>query len=115
MEIRQSSQNGVVVLTLHGRLDELATGETEQTLMAPVENGAERIVLDLADVEYVSSSGMRVLVAFLRAVQGHGGALKLCALSPFVAEVFEISNLSRLFEIHPDQDAALHAFGDPAS
>ncbi len=110
MEIRQSSQNGVTLLALHGRLDELATGETEQKLLTVADAGAKSIVLDLSGVEYVSSSGMRVLVAFLRAVQRKNAQLKLCALSPFVAEVFDVSNLARLFDIHPDRDAAMNAF-----
>ena len=110
MEILQTAKDDIVLVELLGRLDELATGEVEQAFLAVLDDGASRVLLDLSNVEYVSSSGLRVLLMLLRALKQKEGLLKLCGLSPFVAEVFDISNFHTLFEVHADQDAAWDAF-----
>ncbi len=110
MEITQEQSNGIAVLALHGRLDELATRDAEATFQEVIDEGPNDVVLDLSGVEYVSSSGLRVLVMLLRGLQKNSGALKVCCLSPFVAEVFEVSNLNAMFDIYERRDEALAAF-----
>ena len=110
MEIRQSKEHGVTCIALVGRLDELATSGAEHIFTETLESGAEKVLLDLEGVEYVSSSGLRVLLLLSRSMEKTEGALKLCSLSPFVAEVFEISNFTRLFEIHSSHSEAMRAF-----
>ena len=114
MEIRQSEEHGVTCIALLGRLDELATSDAERAFTEVLEGGAKEVLLDLEGVEYVSSSGLRVLLLLAKSMEKSGGTLKLCNLSPFVAEVFEISNFTRLFEVHPSHSEALDAFGSGA-
>lgn len=114
MEIRQSDNGDVVVLELLGRLDELAAPEVQETFTELVNHKTRRVVLDMAGVEYISSSGLRVLLMLYRALSKRQGALKLCALTPFVAEVFEVSNFTTVFDIHPNREDAVHAFGQGA-
>ncbi len=109
MEIRETSKEGVTVVTLVGRLDELATTDVEVAFAALAEAGPERVVVDMEGVEYISSSGLRVLLMLLRAMEKKGGQLTLCSLSPFVAEVFDVSNFARLFDVRPDLRDALRA------
>jgi anti-anti-sigma factor len=61
-------------------------------------------------VEYISSGGLRVVLMLSRMLAKTNSKLKLCGLNPFVAEVFEISRFSALFEIYPNRDAAVSAF-----
>jgi len=112
MEIRQSTDNDAVVLELLGRLDELAAPEVQSAFTELVNHKTTRVVLDMAGVEYISSSGLRVLLMLFRALGKRQGQLKLCALTPFVAEVFEVSNFATVFDIHPTRDEALRAFGE---
>jgi anti-sigma B factor antagonist len=109
MEIRESLENGALVLELLGRLDELASTEVEQAFMALLRRGIACVVLDLHGVEYVSSSGLRILLMLSRALKRDGGRLKLCGLSPFVAEVFEVSNFHTVFEVYPTTADAFRA------
>ena len=110
MEIHQENREGVVVLRPLGRLDELATRELEEAFAPFTGKECPRLVLDLAGVEYVSSSGLRVLLLQDRLARKQGGKLKFACLAPFVAEVFEVSNLGQLFEVYPRVDDALAAF-----
>lgn len=109
MEIRHEKHGDVTVIMLRGRLDELAASETEQGLSKLLAEQPPQIVLNLAGVEYISSSGLRVLLMTLKAVQRYDGALCLCGLTPFVAEVFEIGNFAVMFDIYPEQEAAVAA------
>lgn len=110
MEIRATEENGIALVFLAGRFDELATREAEQAFQKYLHMRAQRVLLDLSGVDYVSSSALRVLLMLHRGIAKDSGSLKLCGLTPFVAEVFETSNLNRVFETFPTLEAALHSF-----
>jgi anti-sigma B factor antagonist len=111
MDIQQSTQNDVTILRLLGRLDELATSKAERAFDSLTVDSRPKVVLDLGGVEYVSSSGLRVLLMLRRSIDKLKGDLKLCNLTPFVAEVFEISNLQNIFAVYDTEYEALQAFG----
>ena len=110
MQITRTNERAATRLALAGRFDEFATADAEKEFLAVVQSGAKRIVLDLAGVEYVTSSGLRTILMLLRAVNNSGGILKLAGLTPFVAQVFEVSNFASLFEIFPSAEVALRSF-----
>lgn len=109
MEIKREIVNGVNVLALLGRVDELSTMEVQAAFQHLIDQNADKVVLDLSGVEYISSSGLRVLLFVYRKMKSNGGNMRLCNLSPFVAEVFEVSNFTSLFDIDWSRDAALEA------
>ena len=84
----------------------------EQAFTDVLNNENQGLIVDLAGVEYVSSSGLRVLLMLMKAMKNQQRPLKLCNLSPFVAEVFEVSNFAVLFHIYDSLDAAKRASGD---
>jgi anti-anti-sigma factor len=69
------------------------------------------VLVDLSGVEYISSGGLRVIIMVSKALERINGTLKLCGLTPFVSEVFEITNLSKRYEICTDRQEGLAAFG----
>lgn len=107
MKIEHDIRSGVVCLALAGRFDEFAVPEAEKAFADAVNHEHVRVLLDLSGVEYVTSSGLRAILMLHRAVGNRAGALRLCGLTPFVAQVFDVSNFTSLFEIHPTRDAAL--------
>lgn len=110
MEIREENRGKAVVITVSGRIDSNTAAELEAVLPARVEaNGAT--VVDLAEVAYVSSAGLRVLLKGAKAAKAAGKGLVLSGLSPSVREVFDISGFSSIFALQPDLDAALAAVG----
>lgn len=107
MDIQISTKERFAIVTLIGRFDELATAPVESHLLQVVNSRPQCIVLDLASVEYISSSGLRILIMLDRAAKQHAIELRLCGLTPFVAEVINVSNLNSIFNIYPDLRAAL--------
>lgn len=106
MQLSREQIDGTTILTLNGRLDELATTEVEQTFTDLLNQEGQGVIVDLAGVEYISSSGLRILLMLSKALKKQQRPLRLCNLSPFVAEVFEISNFSAMFEIYDNVDVA---------
>lgn len=91
-----------------GRLDVAVSAELEDQLMKAVEdNSIDRLILNMENVEYMSSSGFRVAIALLRRLSDKGGALKICSLKPAVKRIFDVIELTSLFEIFETEDEAL--------
>ena len=107
MEITQSSNGGITVVSLTGRFDAQSAGQVDASLQQAVQGAAARLVVDMAKVEYVSSAGLRVLLAVAKKVGSGGGRLVLCGLQPYVLEVFEVAGFTAIFQIMPDASQAL--------
>jgi len=118
IEIRQEEQGEVRILALSGRLDTETSADLELALQDLQAVGATQFVIDLGEIGYVSSAGLRVLLALAKQLDGGRGSLKLCALNEAVKHVFDIAGFSKLFAIFPDRAAALGAMapaGRPAT
>ena len=111
MEILLDTVEHVRVVTLRGRFDAPSAPEAERQLRELLDQGTSRLVLDLAGVEYISSGGLRVIIMLTKALEKVQGELKLCGLSPFVSEVFKITNLAKRYEICANRQEALAVFG----
>lgn len=109
IEIRQEEQGDVRVLALSGRLDTETSADLELALADLQAAGATQFLIDMGEIGYVSSAGLRVLLALAKQLEGGRGTLKLCALNDSVKQVFDVAGFSRLFAIFPDRAAALGA------
>ena len=96
MEIRHDRVSGGVELRLKGRLDGQWAGTLDAELQELVRSGERHIRLNLADVVFLSSAGIRVLLKQWKALKAIGGVLGVVELSPVVRETFELSGLSGL-------------------
>jgi anti-sigma B factor antagonist len=80
-----------------------------------VERPGVLAVLDLADVDFIDSTGLSVLLSALRRVMHHGGALTLVCTNPTVLRLFEITHLDQTFAIHSSEAQALAALQEVAA
>lgn len=108
MDILQESHGQVLLVAPSGRLDSETSGELELVLHDAGSGGRRHFVVDLSDVGYVSSAGLRVLLALAKRLDGGVGSLRLCGLSANVRQVFDIAGFSTLFALFPNRHAALH-------
>jgi anti-sigma B factor antagonist len=69
------------------------------------------LLIDLNDVEFLSSSVLGKLIRLLKRTRQINGRLRLCSIRPSILEVFEITQLNKVFEIYPDASEALGADG----
>lgn len=99
------------IFELHGRLDAVSTAAALTQVRAAVSSGTRNILLDLSDVTFMSSSGLRALLLVRKDLIANGGEFRLCELQPQVYEVFAITGFTQVFSIHQTRDDAMAAFG----
>ncbi|KAA0582606.1 STAS domain-containing protein [Azospirillum sp. Sh1] len=111
MNITEQSVNGVTVLRAEGRIDSGNAGEFESALLSAIGAEGTRLVVDMAQLSYISSAGLRCLLVAAKAARTKRGSIALSAMAPHIREVFDVSGFSSLFEIHADAAAAVTALG----
>jgi anti-sigma B factor antagonist len=89
----------IMILKLAGRLDASTVNQLERALDDAQSAGARAILVDMSQLTYVSSSGLRVLLSARSAMRKKGGDIFLCALSPSVREVFDMVGFSAIFSL----------------
>ncbi len=112
MEFDSHTQDGIVVLRPHGRIDldhANAFGEGLEPDLARATADGPPLVLDFSQIPYISSVGLRVLMLASRRVNGQQGKLALAALTPLVAEVFRISRFDMVLRVFDTVEAAIAA------
>ena len=101
MEIKNKTYSDVLVLSPEGRIDH-ANSEDFRNGLVPLINrcksGGERIVLDLAGVDYISSAGLRCFMLAEKQAKAQGGTIVVAAMQPVVKEIFEISRFTLVFD-----------------
>lgn len=107
MEIRASEQAGIALLEPAGSIDTRSALEFERKARELLEGGARLCAIDFANVELITSAGIRVLMMLAKRLQGIEGDLVLCALNDQVKTVFEIAGLTGQFRIVSSRQDAL--------
>ncbi|MFZ5426423.1 MAG: STAS domain-containing protein [Thermodesulfobacteriota bacterium] len=110
MELVITTSGAVTVLKIDGRLDSNTSKELEEKVMGVITGGAKSVLMDFGGVDYINSSGLRVLLMAFQHLKKGGGRLHLCDIKDYMREVFEISGYTEIFPIFPGQDEALAAF-----
>ncbi len=95
------------ILAIDGEIDLYSSPQLRKELLAATEAKAPLIVVDLAKVGYMDSSGLATLIEALRQTSDYSGKLKLASLQSGVQDVFALSRLDKVFEIHESVDQAL--------
>jgi anti-sigma B factor antagonist len=111
MKISTRQVDGVAVVDCSGRI---TLGEGSVTLRDTVRDllskGNKKILLNLAEVNYIDSSGIGELVSGFTTVRNQGGELKLLSLTKKVHDLLQITKLYTVFDIKDDEASAIKAF-----
>lgn len=97
LKISTSKDGSEYTFTLEGRLDTITSPDLEGQINAVV-GDADKLILDLGSLEYISSAGLRVLLGAAQAMDGKGDMV-VCNLTQSVRDVFELTGFSDLFHI----------------
>jgi anti-sigma B factor antagonist len=112
--IKERQVGEVTVLDLDG---DMRIGESgimfQRTIRRLLEEGRRKILLNLAGVEYIDSSGLGELIAGYTSLDKKGGEIKLLHLSRRVRELLEITKLLTVFDVHENESEALDSFKSP--
>ncbi len=111
MRIKHRTVGSVIVLDLNGRLTRNdGSGEIRAALSALLKQGHTQFLLNLADVPYMDSTGIGELVSVFITVRNHKGTLRLVNLTERVRELFEVAQLTQVFELFNGEADALQSF-----
>ncbi len=107
MEVVKEPRGSAMVVRISGRLDILNSKELGNELQAIIDEGQRYLVLEMSGLEYVSSSGLRVLLQARKSLKPLGGTVVLCAMTEFVRKVVDTTGFTNIFKIFETTDAAL--------
>ena len=102
--------NDVTVIVLRGEIGTETVNEFKDKIDQIVADGKFNLVIDFQEVGYLNSMGLGVVAATLKKVKKAKGDLKLVNLSPAVQELFELTRLTKVFEIFDSEDSAVKSF-----
>jgi anti-anti-sigma factor len=109
-DIGLEERQGVSIVIPQGRMDAATAPLLENVLLELIETGRFNLVVDMKDVLYISSSGLKTLVTARRSARERGGDLLLCSLAERVMAVFDMVGFTRVFKIVDDSADAVDAF-----
>ena len=112
MDLRSETHPGLLLIRVgDSRIDAARAVQFKDEMRALTEGVKGRVVLDLAAVDFIDSSGLGAIVAAMKQLDSDQ-ILELAALSPTVEKVFRLTRMDSVFTIHPDAAAALAATDD---
>lgn len=89
-----------------GRLDSLTSPDVEQRILAAIDGGATSLLLDLSELTYISSAGLRVVLIAAKRMRDTGGRLAVCSANRLVNRIFDVSGFTSFLDIQPTLAAA---------
>lgn len=107
MNLKTEKKDKWLVIYLEGRLDVMLSQSLEQTVMQEIEKGEIFLLFNLAEVEYMSSSGLRVFISTMRKLNDKKGEIRLCNMSESVRKILKIVDLESMFKIFSSEEEAL--------
>ncbi len=110
MLISVKTTNEVKVLAFEGRLNAQTSPDAQQQLTRLIEEGENRFLVNFEKLDYISSAGLRVLLAAAKQLKEIDGELRICRLNDVVREVFEISGFTTIFKVFGSESDALDGF-----
>lgn len=113
MEIQSEQHQQTLVISLAGSLDALTADQAGRYIAAQLDGGQQQVILDLHQVDFMSSSGVRMLLQMLKQSRAMGGDLRLAVPQPGVQRTLEISGLVPVLRVYPSVEGALDSYGPP--
>lgn len=110
LTIHGEQKAGTLVAKTEGRVDGANAREFQDALETLLNDGVTVMVLDLENLSYISSAGLRVLLLVSKQLQSRAAKFGVCSLSGPISEVFQISGFDRIIPTHATQADALSAF-----
>ena len=110
MNIDIRNSGGVQVLAFEGNLDTNTSPKAEAKINELIDSGENKLLINFEQLNFISSAGLRVLLATAKKLGPAGGTLRICALNSTVQEVFDISGFGTILNVSATEEEALAAF-----
>ena len=111
VEIKTVNRGDATIVSITGRIDTATAPELELAINKEIEGGHRKILLDFSGVPYISSGGLRVLLATAKKLRNPGDKFALCSLSAEVHKILKLTGFTTIFSIYPSEGEALAGWG----
>lgn len=109
LDIETDARGAFTLMKLTGKLDTLSSPTLQTHLSAAIEACEGGVVVDMENISFVSSAGLRVMLIGAKASKAKNKVFRLAGLKPVVADVFKMTGFDRLIDVYETADAALNA------
>ncbi len=110
MDMQATQRNSACVVMLDGSLDALNAPDAIRFMLSQVESGWNHLVLDLSQVDFMSSAGLRALLIVLKECRYQGGDLRLVGPNPAIANILKITGFTGVMQVFDDVEQAASSF-----
>jgi anti-sigma B factor antagonist len=110
MELQYNNLGQAGVVSVNGSVDALTAIELTQFVNSQISGGNTRLVIDLGQVEFMSSAGLRAILAVFKESRQNGGDLRLAAPQPGIEKVLKLSGFLNIIKTFPSSEAAIESF-----
>ena len=107
MEITTATRDGATILSIAGRIDTATAPGLEHAINTAIGSGNRKILLNFSAVSYISSGGLRVLLATAKKLRNPGDKYALCCLAAEVNKILKLAGFTTIFSIYPSEGEAL--------
>ena len=111
LTIQGELAGGALVAKASGRVDGGNAKDFQEALETMLKDNAKTFVLNLENLSYISSAGLRVILLVAKQLQGKSAKFGMCSLSNSITEVFQISGFDKIISTHPTQAEAISSLG----
>jgi anti-sigma B factor antagonist len=108
LEVNESAD--IKILVFEGNLDTNTSPDAEAVINDLIDGGSQKLLINFGNLNFISSAGLRVLLATAKKLKGTGGNLQICNLNPTVQEVFDISGFGSILKVTSSEEEALSTF-----
>ena len=111
LDVKQQELENCDLIILSGRVDGNTAPAFELAVRNAQDKGHHKLVLNLAEVSYMSSAGLRILISSSKEAKKHrGGGVRLAEISERIADVLDLAGLTPLFKIYDSESEAIASF-----
>jgi anti-sigma B factor antagonist len=111
MKLIQQAEGDLLVLRLGGQLMGGPDADAlRATILSSIQQGTEKIMIDLAEITWVNSTGLGILITSHLAARSKGGSLKLIGVSKRIESILSVTRLNTVFDIYPTEEEARKSF-----
>jgi anti-sigma B factor antagonist len=104
------SRNHISIIKVGGYIDTTTSSELERALDSLLKQGRFFIIVDLGNVDYISSAGWGIFISEIKSIRENGGDLKLVRMVPDVYEIFELLEFHHILDVYDTVDEAINKF-----
>jgi anti-sigma B factor antagonist len=110
MNMNMKKTGAVTIVSVDGRMDAVTSPDFETKMSELINTGERKLVVSLSGLEYISSAGLRVILASAKRMRENQGQIVFCGLQGHVLEVFKISGFRSIFKIFDTENEAVAQF-----